>query len=166
MGNITAADVKKLRDATGAGMMDCKKALTEADGDHDKAVEILRVSGQAKAAKRGAERSATNGLVAFTVQQSTQEIGIRMAVGARDGQVAVLFVRQVMLLVAAGVGLGLAGAAGLTRLMESLLFGVTALDPLTYVAGAVTLLVAAALAGYFPARRVTRVDPMQALRQE
>ncbi len=66
MGNITAADVKKLRDATGAGMMDCKKALTEADGDHDKAVEILRVSGQAKAAKRGAERSATNGLVAFT----------------------------------------------------------------------------------------------------
>ena len=62
---ITAADVKKLRDATGAGMMDCKKALTEADGDFDKAVEILRVTGQAKAAKRGAERSATNGLVAF-----------------------------------------------------------------------------------------------------
>ena len=57
--------MKKLRDATGAGMMDCKKALTEADGDYDKAVEILRVSGQAKAAKRGAERSATNGLVAF-----------------------------------------------------------------------------------------------------
>jgi elongation factor Ts len=62
---ISASDVKKLRDATGAGMMDCKKALTEANGDHDKAVEILRVSGQAKAAKRGAERSATNGLVAF-----------------------------------------------------------------------------------------------------
>ena len=65
MAQISAADVKKLRDATGAGMMDCKKALTEADGDFDKAVEILRVSGQAKAAKRGAERAATNGLVAF-----------------------------------------------------------------------------------------------------
>jgi elongation factor Ts len=64
MATISAADVKKLRDATGAGMMDCKRALTEADGDYDKAVEILRVSGQAKAAKRGAERSATNGLVA------------------------------------------------------------------------------------------------------
>ena len=63
---ITAADVKKLRDATGAGMMDAKKALTEADGDFDKAVEVLRVSGQAKAAKRGAERSASNGLVAST----------------------------------------------------------------------------------------------------
>ncbi len=64
MATITAADVKKLRDATGAGMMDCKKALTAADGDFEKAVEVLRVAGQAKAAKRGAERSATNGLVA------------------------------------------------------------------------------------------------------
>ena len=66
MANISAAEVKKLRDATGAGMMDCKRALTEADGDYDRAVEALRVSGQAKAAKRGAERAATNGLVAFT----------------------------------------------------------------------------------------------------
>src|SRR5687767_14956368 len=65
MATISAAEVKKLRDATGAGMMDCKKAMTEADGDYDKAVEILRVSGIAKAAKLGAERSATNGLVAF-----------------------------------------------------------------------------------------------------
>ena len=56
MANYTAADVKKLRDATGAGMMDCKKALDEADGDFDKAVEVLRVKGEAKAAKRGAER--------------------------------------------------------------------------------------------------------------
>jgi len=64
MAQISASDVKKLRDATGAGMMDCKKALTEADGDYEKAVELLRVAGQAKAAKRGAERSASNGLVA------------------------------------------------------------------------------------------------------
>lgn len=61
---ITAAEVKKLRDATGAGMMDAKKALTEADGDFDKAIEVLRISGAAKAAKRGAEREATSGLVA------------------------------------------------------------------------------------------------------
>lgn len=63
MANFKAADVKKLRDATGAGMMDAKKALTEADGDFDKAIEVLRVSGQAKAAKR-ADRDASNGLVA------------------------------------------------------------------------------------------------------
>ena len=60
----TAADVKKLRDATGAGMLDCKKALDEAEGDFDKAIEVLRVKGAAKAAKRGAERTASAGLVA------------------------------------------------------------------------------------------------------
>ena len=64
MADFTAADVKKLRELTGAGMMDCKKALDEADGDFDKAVEILRVKGRQGVAKRGAERAATNGLVA------------------------------------------------------------------------------------------------------
>ncbi len=64
MANYSAADVKKLRDATGAGMMDCKKALVEADGDVDRALEILQIKGQAKAAKRGEERHASNGLVA------------------------------------------------------------------------------------------------------
>ena len=64
MANISAADVKRLRDLTSAGMMDSKKALEEADGDFDKAVEILRVKGTAKAAKRGAERTASAGLVA------------------------------------------------------------------------------------------------------
>ena len=64
MASISAADVKKLRDHTAAGMMECKKALEEADGDFDKAVEILRISGAAKAAKRGAERTASNGLIA------------------------------------------------------------------------------------------------------
>ena len=64
MANFSAADVKKLREMTGAGMMDCKKALEEADGDIDAAVDVLRTKGAAKAAKRGAEREATAGLVA------------------------------------------------------------------------------------------------------
>ncbi len=64
MANISASDVKKLRDITSAGMMDCKKALTEADGDFDKAIEVLRTKGKAKAEQRGAERTASNGLVA------------------------------------------------------------------------------------------------------
>ena len=64
MATIAAADVKKLRDLTAAGMMECKKALEESDGDFDKAIEILRISGAAKAAKRGAERETSNGLVA------------------------------------------------------------------------------------------------------
>ena len=66
MADITAADVKKLRDLTGAGMMECKRALVEAEGDFDNATDILRISGAAKAAKRGAEREASNGLVAAT----------------------------------------------------------------------------------------------------
>src|ERR1700760_2200204 len=64
MANFTAADVKKLRDATGAGMMECKKALEEADGDYERAVEILRVKGEAKVAKRGETRETSNGLIA------------------------------------------------------------------------------------------------------
>jgi elongation factor Ts len=64
MANFSAADVKKLRDATGAGMMDCKKALEEADGNFERALELLQIKGQARAAKRGAERTASNGLVA------------------------------------------------------------------------------------------------------
>ena len=64
MANFTAADVKRLRDATGAGMMECKKALEEADGDYERAVELLKIKGEAKAEKRGAERTASNGLVA------------------------------------------------------------------------------------------------------
>jgi elongation factor Ts len=66
MANYTAADVKKLRELTGAGMMDCKNALAETDGDFDKAIEVLRIKGAAKAAKRGAERTAGNGLVAVS----------------------------------------------------------------------------------------------------
>src|ERR1700754_4240230 len=64
MANYSAADVKKLRDLTGAGMMDCKKALDEADGDFEKAVEILRVKSGAKVQKRAGERTASNGLIA------------------------------------------------------------------------------------------------------
>ncbi len=64
MADVTAADVKALRDLTGAGMMDCKRALTEADGDQQKAIEILRIRGAAKVEKRGSERTASNGLVA------------------------------------------------------------------------------------------------------
>ena len=81
MATVAAVDVKKLRDATGAGMMDAKKALTEAQGDFDHAVEILRVTGQAKVAKRGAERSASNGLVAT-------EGGVLIQLGAETDFVA------------------------------------------------------------------------------
>jgi putative ABC transport system permease protein len=77
-----------------------------------------------------------------------------------------MLIRHVLALAAVGVALGVGGAAALTRLMESLLFGVTALDPATYVAVSGALFAVALLAGYLPAQRVARIDPMQSLRAE
>jgi ABC-type antimicrobial peptide transport system permease subunit len=106
------------------------------------------------------------GVLSYMLAQRTREIGIRIALGAQDSAIKRLMLGQVVGLVAIGIALGLGGASVLTRFMESLLFGVAALDLETYVLGAVALLSAAALAAYLPARRATRVDPMQALRAE
>jgi elongation factor Ts len=104
MADIKASDVKALRDRTGAGMMDCKKALSEAEGDMDKAIEILRVKGQAKAAKRG-ERAASEGIVTSYVH-STGKIGVLVEVNCETDFVArnddfQEFAREVALQVAA-----------------------------------------------------------------
>jgi predicted permease len=106
------------------------------------------------------------GVLSYVLTQRTREIGIRIALGAQQSQVKRLMLGHVLGLVGVGVVLGLVGAAVLTRLMESLLFGVTALDPATYVSVAVILIATGAVAGYLPARRATRVDPMAALRAE
>ncbi|MCU1339214.1 MAG: hypothetical protein JWO19_4795 [Bryobacterales bacterium] len=106
------------------------------------------------------------GVIAYAVSQRTREIGIRMALGAEAAELRQMFVRHGLLLAGIGAVIGLAAAAGLTRLMSSLLFGVAALDPFTYAGVAVLLIAAAALASYLPARRATAVDPIDALRAE
>jgi predicted permease len=106
------------------------------------------------------------GVIAYAVTQRTREIGIRMALGAQSAGLRQMFVRQGLLLAGIGAIIGLGAAAGLTRLMSSLLFGVAALDPVTYVGVAAILIAAAALASYLPARRATRVDPLDALRAD
>jgi predicted permease len=106
------------------------------------------------------------GVMAYSVAQRTREIGIRMALGARSQNVLSLVVRQGMALVMGGVALGLIGAFAVTRLIGSLLFGVTAADPATFVAASLLLVGVAALAGYLPARRATKVDPLIALRHD
>jgi putative ABC transport system permease protein len=106
------------------------------------------------------------GVIAYAVTQRTREIGIRMALGAQPAGLQQMFVRQGLLLAAVGAGLGLVAAAGLTRLMSSLLFKTAALDPMTYTVVSAILILAAALASYLPARRATAVDPVEALRTE
>jgi putative ABC transport system permease protein len=106
------------------------------------------------------------GVIAYAVTQRTREIGIRMALGAQAPGLRQMFVRQGLLLAGIGAIIGLGAAAGLTRMMSTLLFGVKALDPLTYASVAAILIAAAALASYLPARRATRVDPLDALRAE
>jgi predicted permease len=106
------------------------------------------------------------GVISYAVSQRTREIGIRMALGAEDGALKRMFVRHGLFMAAIGVAIGLGAAAGVTRLMSSLLFGVTSLDPATYVVVPLMLAAAAMLASYVPARRVVRVDPVEALRAE
>jgi putative ABC transport system permease protein len=106
------------------------------------------------------------GLTSYSVTQRTYEIGIRMALGANRGNVLKLILGRGLLLTSIAVVIGLAGAAALTRLMQSLLFGVRPTDIGTFAAVSVVLAGVALAASYIPARRATAVDPMVALRYE
>ena len=106
------------------------------------------------------------GVMSYTVARRTNEIGIRMALGAQGSNVIAMILRDVLLLIAAGTLVGVGAAAVSSRLVISFLFGLKPNDPLTFVAACGLLLVVGVLAGYLPARRASKIDPMVALRYE
>ena len=106
------------------------------------------------------------GVIAFSVVQRTQEIGVRLALGARQSDVLRLVMRRGMLLTATGLAIGMTAALALGQVVGGLLYGVTSHDPATLLAVALFLAAVAMLATYLPARRASRVDPMVALRAE
>ena len=106
------------------------------------------------------------GVISHFVTQRTNEIGIRMALGAGTGAILRLVVGQCLQLIVAGIIIGLGGALALTRLLSGLVFGVGVRDPATFVFVALLLFCVALCAGYFPARRAAKLDPMLALRYE
>jgi ABC-type antimicrobial peptide transport system permease subunit len=106
------------------------------------------------------------GVIAYAVGQRRREIGIRMALGAQGGQVCALFLRRGLTVAAVGVVTGLFAAAAFTRVMQSLLFGIEPLDPITFIAMPLVLIAAAMIAVYLPARRALRVDPVETMRTE
>ena len=104
------------------------------------------------------------GVIAYSVIQRTQELGIRRALGAQGSDILLLVMGQGVILALAGIVVGLAGAMTLTRVMTALLFHVSATDPLTFAGIAALFLLVALAASYIPARRATRIDPNAALR--
>ena len=106
------------------------------------------------------------GVISYAVSQRTREIGIRMALGAKKSELVWMFVRSALALTGVGTAIGLGAAAALMRFMQTLLFGISPLDPVTFAAVPVLLVAAAALASYLPARRSTAIDPVDALRAE
>ena len=106
------------------------------------------------------------GVMMFAVSQRTREIGIRMALGARRGDVLSLVLRQGAMLAAAGIAVGLAGAFALTRYLQTMVFGITTFDLPVFLILSLLLAAITAFACYVPARRATRIDPIVALRYE
>src|SRR5438445_2664698 len=164
---VTTAIRSGLRGMSGEQVMYSVQTMEEviAETLAERRVSMI-VLGAFAALALGLASIGTYGVISYLVGQRTHEIGIRMALGAKQSDVMGLVLREGLKMTALGVVLGLIAAAGLTRLMANLLFGVSATDPLTFAGVAVVLTFVALVACYVPARRAMKVDPIVALRYE
>src|SRR5436309_2001137 len=164
---VTTAIRSGLRGMSGEQVMYSVQPMEEviAETLAERRVSVI-VLGAFAALALGLASIGTYGVISYLVGQRTHEIGIRMALGAKQSDVMGLVLREGLKMTALGVVLGLIAAAGLTRLMANLLFGVSATDPLTFAGVAVVLTFVALVACYVPARRAMKVDPIVALRYE
>lgn len=106
------------------------------------------------------------GVMSYSVMQRTQELGVRMALGAQRRDIFSLVLKQGIILALIGVGIGLVGAIGLSKALSSVLYGISATDPVTFISVAVIMVAVALMACFFPARKATKVDPLTAMRYE
>ncbi|HMF57663.1 MAG TPA: FtsX-like permease family protein, partial [Pyrinomonadaceae bacterium] len=150
--SVPLLDVMPMEQATGVSLIPLKAAATVAG--------IFGLVGLLLAAV------GIFGVVSFSVAQRTREIGIRMALGAQRVDVLRLIIGQGMRLALAGVFIGLLASIAVTRLLASLLYGISATDTATFIGVALLLSIVALIASYIPARRATKIDPMVALRYE
>jgi ABC-type antimicrobial peptide transport system permease subunit len=106
------------------------------------------------------------GVLSFLVSQQTHQIGVRIAMGAQHSDILRLVIKRGLILIGVGLVIGVAGALALTRVLSSLLYGVTPTDPVTFMIVSFVLVTVALTASYIPARRAAKIDPMEALRYE
>jgi putative ABC transport system permease protein len=106
------------------------------------------------------------GVMSYSVTQRTQELGVRIALGAQRRDIFSLVLKQGIILALIGVGIGLAAAIGLSKVVASVLYGISATDPVTFISVAVIMIAVAVVACFFPARKATKVDPLTAMRYE
>jgi ABC-type antimicrobial peptide transport system permease subunit len=145
------------------GQQTLESAIADSLGDRRFAMEILGAFAVVALLLAGV---GIYGVIAYVAGQRTQEIGIRIALGAQRMDVLRLMLWEGTRLALVGVAIGITAAFAMTRLMAKMLYGVSATDPLTFAGVAVVLMLVATAACYLPARRATRIDPMQALRSE
>ena len=147
-------------------VLDLRTQDEQIDRLHGQELLFVRLSGFFGALALALACVGLYGLMSYQVLRRTGEIGLRMALGALPAHVLAMILRESIVLVCVGVALGLAGAAAASRLVTTMMFGLSPTDPLTYVAVALLLIAVAIAASVLPARRASRVDPMTALRAE